>query len=237
MHPRPATCILSAPHWHSGMCVQACVFSFLPFCMQTLLMAETPAVQPGPEVLDILLTAGIRMLTCMVPGWEPPKLDHPHAESYMDALALLDDIEPGDQVMVMATSGYFHHGVYVGKQDVAGKFRHAVVDFWGLGSKECATIGVRSFHDFVHGAAGFAKAHYPPGAALPHQLSARLALAWVDAEKANPTIYNIALENCEVFATICRCLRCATACHSALTQQLAHMPAAPPPALHRRGLK
>ncbi len=230
-----------ARHRHSVTCipgcVQACAFSFLPFPTDadTPPMADTPAEQPGPQVLDTLLSTGIRVITCMVPDWEPPRLDHPHAEKYMSPVGLLDDIEPGDQVMVMATSGYFHHGIYVGKQDVAGRSRHAVVDFWGL-TKEQATIGVRSFDDFVRGAAGFAKANYPQGAALPHHLSARLALAWVDAEKANPTPYNIALKNCEVFATICRCMRCATACHSDLTQQLARM-SFTPPAPYRRGFK
>lgn len=33
------------------------------------------------------------------------------------------------------------------------------------------------------GAAGFAKAGYPQGAALEHELSARMALAWAESEK------------------------------------------------------
>ena len=185
----------------------------------------------------MLLSTGIEVLTRLVPGWEPPKLAHPHAVAYDSAvdLMLMGDIVPGDQVMVMAPSGYYHHGIFVGKQRVDGIDRPAVVDFWGL-SKEHATIGVRSLTDFVRGAAGFAKADYPQGAAFEHELSASVALAWVESEKTKRTIYNVALQNCEVFATICRCGRCAGACHGALTQQLADLPAmAPSP--FRRGFK
>ena len=76
------------------------------------------------------------------------------------------------------------------------------------------------------------------GAALEHELSAHVALAWADAEKekAKRTIYNAALENCEVFATIRRCGRCAGDCHSALTQRLVDLPTVAP-APFRRGFK
>jgi hypothetical protein len=195
-------------------------------------MAEHPTdtEQQGPPApraegeLDLLLSTGVQVLTCLVPGWEPPLLAHPHAVAYESAVDLMGDIVPGDQVMVLAPSGYYHHGIFVGKQHVAGINRPAVVDFWGE-SKERAAIGVRSLSDFVRGAGAFAKADYPQGAALPQELSARLALAWADADKLKTTSYNLVLQNCEVFATMCRCMRCAVACHNALTQQLAHMPA------------
>lgn len=190
---------------------------------------------PAPPELDMLLTGGIEMLTRLVPDWQPPVLAHPYAKPYNSPVHLLDNIVPGDQVMVKATSGYYHHGIFVGKQNVEGEYRSAVVDFWG-DDKEDAAIGVRSLDDFVCGAAGLAKADYPHGSALEHELSARVALAWVESEKTKRTIYNVALKNCEVFATICRCGRCAGACHGALQQLLVDLPAMAP-APFRRGFK
>ena len=203
-------------------------------------MAEhpTPATQQGPPPpceLDLLLSIGSQVLTLLVPGWQPSKLAHVHPVAYKSAVDMLDGIVPGDQVMVMALSGYYHHGIFVGKQHVAGSDRFAVVDFWGE-SKKGATIGVRTFSDFVQGATGFAKADYPQGEAFQHELSASLALAWVEAAKLKPPTYNLLLKKCEVFATICRCMRCAVACHNALTLQLAHLPAVAPPLL-RCGFK
>jgi hypothetical protein len=198
---------------------------------------------PAPRELDILLTAGVELLTRLVPDWVPPALAHPHAEPYDSLIDMLGDIVPGDQVMVKAASGYYHHGIFVGKQNVAGTYRFAVVDFWGE-DKEDAAIGVpqvpsvRSLSDFGRGAAGFAKANYPKGTALEHERSVALALAWVESEKTKRTIYNVALKNCEVFATICRCGRYAgcLACHGALTLKLADLPAVAT-APFRRGFK
>jgi hypothetical protein len=183
----------------------------------------------------MLLSAGCELLTRIVPGWETPNLEHPYAEAYDSVVDLQGDIVPGDQVMVKAPSGYYHHGIFVGKQHVGGKFRVAVVDFRGA-DKESATIGVRTFHDFVNGATVFAKANYPQGAALQHESSARLALAWAEAEKEKPTAYNLALNNCEVFATMCRCMRCAVACHEVLLQHLVHLPVVSS-IMTRRGVK
>ena len=199
------------------------------------LITERMATPPAPCELDMLLTGGIEVLTRLVPGWEPPVLEHPYAVPYDNTVDLMDGIVPGDQMMVKTSSGYYHHGIFVGKQIVAGTYRSAVVDFWGE-DKDGAAIGMRSFSDFVGGAAGFAKAGYPQGAALEHELSARMALAWADAEKAKRTIYNIALKNCEVFATICRCGRYAGDCHRALTQRLVDLPTVVP-APFRRGFK
>ena len=186
---------------------------------------------PAPRELDILLSTGIKVLSTLVPGWQPPVLAHPHAVPYTTLLRLRDNIVPGDQVMVMAPSGYSHHGIYVGMQSVGGEVVSAVVDFWGEGNKGSASIGVRSLDDFAIGAAGFAKAKYPQGAALPHELSARIALAWVCLADVNN--YNLALNNCEVFATICRCVRCAAACHGTLALLLADLPAFAPAPVHR----
>jgi hypothetical protein len=182
-------------------------------------------MHPGhavPNESRVLLKTGIKVLMLLVPGWKAPKLAHPHAKAYDDEFQLLEDIKPGDQVMVRTSAGYYHHGIYVGKQQMADSVRHAVVDFWGS-SKEDATIAVRPLDAFVRGATGFAKADYPPGGALEHELTVRLALAWAERDKTRPTLYNVALKNCEVFATICRCMRCGPACHCALRQQLALM--------------
>jgi hypothetical protein len=194
-------------------------------------MMEPTEPTPAPRELDILLSTGINVLSTLVPGWQPPVLAHPHAVPYKTLLRLRDNIVPGDQVMALAPSGYSHHGIYVGMQSVGGEVVSAVVDFWGEGNKDSASIGVRSLDDFAIGAAGFAKAKYPQGAALPHELSARLALAWVDARVVSN--YNLALNNCEVFATICRCARCAVACHGALALLLADLPAFAPAPVHR----
>lgn len=197
-------------------------------------MADHPTA--AQNTLDLLLSTCIQVLTLLVPDWEPPVLDHPHAVPYDNLVDFIGDIKPGDQVMVKATSGYYHHGIFVGKQNVGGTYRYAVVDFWGE-EKEDATIGVRSLNDFVKGATEFAKADYPHGMALKRKLSARVALAWVESEKKKRTIYNVALKNCEVFATICRCGRCAVPCHDALTQELADLPDVVPVPVVKRGFK
>eukprot|EP00798_Chlamydomonas_sp_ICE-L_P003631 gene3631-13715_t len=171
--------------------------------------------QAPPRELDLLLSVGIHVLTRLVPDWKPPLLAHPHAEPYLSAVDLMGDIVPGDQIMVMAPSGYYHHGIYVGKQSVAGTFRPAVVDFW----------------------AGFAKAKYPSGKALQHDQSARFALAWVEEDKLNPSNYNLALKNCEIFAAICRCGRFAITCHNDLSKEIGHLSAAPRHAIPRMGFK
>lgn len=196
-------------------------------------MANHPTA--AQNTLDLLLSTGIQVLSLLVPDWEPPVLVHPHAVPYDSLVDFIDDIEPGDQVMVKATSGYYHHGIFVGKQNVGGTYRSAVVDFWG-DEKENSAIGVRSLNDFVCGAVAFAKADYPHGMALERKLSARVALAWVESEKTKRTIYNVALNNCEVFATICRCGWCAGPCYDALTHNLMNLPDVPP-ALFHRGFK
>jgi len=65
-----------------------------------------------------------------------------------------------------------------------------------------------------------------------HLLMSKRASPWPGPKPA-PANYNLALNNCEVFATICRCMRCAPSCHNALDAQLAVMPAFPPAPLIR----
>jgi hypothetical protein len=187
------------------------------------------------DVMSVMLVTVNELLTALVPGWKAPDLKHPHAKPFTSALEMryhpLDKIVTGDQIMVMLPGGYFHHGVYVGMQHVGVGEQPAVVDFWGL-DKDRASIGLRSLTDFTNGAIGFAKAAYPEGAAVDAELSARVALAW--AAHKQKAVYNVALKNCEVFATICRCGRCAAENHRALCLQLAEMPPAAPA---RRGFK
>lgn len=165
------------------------------------------------------LQTGNDLLTRLAPGW-----NHPRAVTYISAVDMMSDIVPGDQVVVVSPSKYHRHGIYVGKQLVAGINRPAVVDFWGE-SKDRTVIGLRSLTAFTHGATGFVKAVYPQGAALNHEVSAQLALAWAGAGNMGPSAETIPLENGKAFATICRCMMCAAACHNALKLQLARLPA------------
>jgi len=203
-------------------------------------MAETvPEPNEAQRTLDIILTTGINVISRLVPGWEPPVLEHPYAVSYSDSGEMMVDIVVGDQIMVKAPSGYWHHGIYVGnkrmldcngyKQNVA-----VVVDFWGEDKERC-NITARMYRDFAKGAVGWAKAEYPKGAAIKRSLSARLAIEFADHAKENPFTYNLVLSNCEVFATICRCIRSvhAVECHAALRESLLLLPA--PVRVHRPG--
>ena len=189
------------------------------------------------DQLGMILSMGTKVLSALVPDWTPPNLKHPCAKPFNNAVHMRDDplhkIVKGDQIMVLLPDGYFHHGIYVGKQHVAGGKQPAVVDFWGA-DKERASIGVRSYDDFTQGAVGFAKAAYPEGAALDVGESARAALAWAARTDGEFGGYNAALNNCEVFATLCRCGRYAAETHSALDLLLALLPTVVP---CRRGFK
>jgi hypothetical protein len=150
---------------------------------------------------------------------------------------MLDDIVAGDQIMVMSQSGYWHHGIYVGKQLFDGKHMDAVVDFWGEGAdKDSCKVSMRKYSKFASNAAGWAKAAYPPAAALEPSVSAQLAIAFAEHVKKHPITYHLVLRNCEVFATVCRCIRWASCCHIALCNGLAVAPTLQM-APHRRTFK
>ena len=120
------------------------------------------------------------------------------------------------------STGYWHHGIYVGKQIIEGykKELDTVVDFWGEGGKETCDIAMRPYINFATGAAGWAKASYTPGAALDQSLSAKFAIAYIDYVKEHPITYSLLLRNCEVFATMCRCLRSVMQSHNVLCKHL-----------------
>ena len=199
------------------------------------MMNQPPQVAPHDDSekehfdLGIILTTGIKVISQLVPDWQPPMLGHPYAKPYASALKMLDDITAGDQIMVKNTSGYWHHGIYVGKQTMVDREGHseslnAVVDFWGEDKKR-ARITIRPYSDFADGAVGWAKAQYPDGVALEQSLSAQLAIAWVSYAEEHHVPYNIILHNCEIFATVCRCIRSESAieCHYVLRMNLARM--------------
>lgn len=187
------------------------------------------------DPLASYLTFSIDLTKNMLPDWTPPDLNQPYAnpEPYEGGYAMLGELKPGAQIMVNNPSGYRHHGIFVGQQVVTPGKRAvpAVVDVWGFPSKEHATISLRSYEDFVADGTSFAEALYPPGAALDQTHSALIAIELAKNAKGVTFVYNAAFNNCEHFATMCRCLRCATrnrACHDTLDTLFSHLPPAPP---------
>jgi hypothetical protein len=172
--------------------------------------------QEQQRTLDLIVSTGVSVISSLLPSWKPPKLEHPYAEKYASGFKLHYELEDGDQIMVQASSGYWHHAIFVGQQRFVNSKGHdvyvpAVVDFWGPGDKETANIDVRAFSDFEAGAHGWAKAKYPEGMAVDAEMSAKVALAYVEYVKKHPNKYHVVQRNCEVFATFCRCLRSVSA--------------------------
>lgn len=159
----------------------------------------------GSDPLAVLMSAATEILLKLAPNWQPPVLEHPHAVQFKDPFHMMARIVPGDQIMMVTESGIRHHGIYLGF-DVQSD-RPVVADFWGK-DKNDAKISVRNYSDFVIGAVGFAKAEYPEGTALDHNLSLQLARQFVEYAKTHTIKYDAATCNCEHFATLCRCLRC-----------------------------
>ena len=196
------------------------------------------------DPLAEILTSAIAHIKRMLPDWSPPDLGHPYATPmpYKSGYAMLGKIKPGAQIMVKDTSGYRHHGIFVGQQVVAPWDIEVptVVDVWGI-SKEQANVSLRSYEDFVANGSIFAEALYPEGTALDQTLSASLALALVKDAEQTPFVYNAAFNNCEHFATMCRCLRCAwnlsdaRACHHIIDAQFAELNASTASHLRPRG--
>ena len=189
------------------------------------------ADRDGP--IAYILTAATAFVQKLLPNWTPPDLKHPYATvcDYDNPLDMLADIKPGAQIMVRDASGYSHHGIYVGRQSLEPGRRatFAVVDVWGP-DKQRATVSLRPYHDFVANGTCFAEACYPDGTALDQALSADIALAMAHHAKSTAFVYDAAFNNCEHFATMCRCLRCATHLreyHKYIDNAFGHIPDAP----------
>jgi hypothetical protein len=138
--------------------------------------------------------------------------------------------------MVATETGNWHHGIYVGYQAYEGQKVPMVVDVWGL-NKEQATISLRPYSLFVHGASGFAKAKYPEADAVNLDVSLALAMFSVKWAEKNKFVYNLKDNNCEHWATMCRCLRWVHVIHDALQAQLESVPDIPRQPPHKRGFK
>jgi hypothetical protein len=153
------------------------------------------------DPLAELFTKGMELITNALPGWQLPNLLPPGALPFDDCLDLRDKVCVGDHIAVMNPSGYWHHGIYV---QPAGS--SMVIDVWGE-TKGASRVTRRSFREFVSGGTRFALIQYAEGTALAHEHSAALALHLHGAAGA-AGFYNIAFNNCEHFATLCRTLRC-----------------------------
>jgi hypothetical protein len=212
------------------------VYAHLRRCYISHLNLQKIMAAHEEDPIAYVLTTAITHIKRLLPDWTPPNLKHPLATPtpYKSGYAMLGKLKPGAQIMVRDASGYRHHGIFVGQQVVSPGDLDvpAVVDVWGP-TKEEANVSLRSYEDFVGNGKSFAEALYPEGAALDQSLSASLALALVlDAkEKENTFVYNAAFNNCEHFATMCRCLRCACDAIDARFEQLhaANVNLAPPP--------
>jgi len=192
------------------------------------------------DPLTDILTSAIAHIKRMLPDWTPPDLGHPYATltPYKSGYSMLGKLKPGAQIMVKNASGYRHHGIFVGQQVVApGDIEvPTVVDVWGISKEQANEVSLRSYEDFVANGSIFAEALYPEGAALDQSLSASLALALVKDAEQTPFVYNAAFNNCEHFATMCRCLRCAwKACHLIIDAQFAELNTFPASHLPPRG--
>jgi hypothetical protein len=189
----------------------------------------------APDPLAGLFNVGIAFMTSLQPGWELPVLLPPDAQPFGDSHELARDVSSGDHIAVMNPSGYWHHGVFVGKQDATGA--SMVVSVWGEDKSE-AQVTWRTLGQFVAGGARFAIITYKEGAALSREHSAALALH-LRANTGAAGCYNVAFSNCESsdsdFATMCRSLRWEMA--RAVAHCLCALPTHPaaPPA--KRGFK
>ena len=180
------------------------------------------------DPLESLIAIGVKIVEELLPNWDVD-LKHPYAKVYMSRDMLLTGIKAGDQIMVKTKAGYWHHGIYIG----AERKEHMVVDAWGL-DKERSTISVRTYSDFVCGAVGFAKAKYPSGTAVDRHASKEQALQSVKWAEENNFVYDAFENNCEHFATMCRCKWYVYTTYDALESHLALVPDLPIQSPHKR---
>ena len=106
--------------------------------------------------LGYLLDLGNDFIKTIYPDWNPPVQTHPHAIQYASVDELIPNIVSGDQIMVTSDidrSAYWHHGIFIVKENDHGVKTSSVVDVWGINKAE-ATISIRKFSDFTNGAKG-----------------------------------------------------------------------------------
>ena len=176
-------------------------------------MAQPAALDPLAE----LFRAGVHFTKSLQPDWQPQALLPPSARTFDDGYELLLAIVPGDHIAVSG-GNYWHHGIYVGKQEATG--RAMVVEvLWG-NSKDESRVTWRPFQRFVEGGTRFALIEYPERAALSHAHSLALALHLVGGLRPpttpRTTPSQLSRGGCrgvmppygEHFASVCRSLMC-----------------------------
>jgi hypothetical protein len=201
------------------------------------------------DPLAALFQVGAAFLAEAMPEWTFPNTLPPGAVPFDNNLEMLDQLWEGDHIAVLNPSGYWHHGIYVGKVSPARSSLppsssplpppSLVVEVWGE-NKESSKITARPFATFVAGGTRFACIRYAEGSALPCKWTAALALHLLDTA-GSAGFYNVAFNNCEHFATLCRTLRCeqaqAQVAHAMVAQCLQQLPAQEPPKPYVRGFK
>eukprot|EP00798_Chlamydomonas_sp_ICE-L_P029502 gene29502-biopygen5415 len=116
-------------------------------------------------------------------------------------LQLAEMAEVGDHIAVKAKSGYWHHGIFVGRVE---KGPYMVIDVYGE-DKASSTICNRPLAAFTSGGADYAIIPYDQTISKKH--SALLALHLQQTAGKQRWHYNAFSNNCEHFATLCRCGR------------------------------
>jgi hypothetical protein len=189
------------------------------------------------DPLAALVQAGAAFLAETNPEWTFPDMLPPGAVPFDNALDMFCELCVGDHIAVLNPSGYWHHGIYVGKLTPARSSPMLVVEVWGE-NKESSNITARTFPKFVAGGTRFARIEYAEGSALPCACTAALALHLLQTA-GSAGFYNVAFNNCEHFATLCRTLRCEAQAqaHAMVAQCLQQLPAQEPPKPYVRGFK
>jgi len=187
------------------------------------------------DPLAALFQMGMAFMAEANPEWKLPDMLPPGAVPFDNVVEMIGELCVGDHIAVLNTSGYWHHGIYVGKLTPARASPLLVVEVWGE-NKESSKITARTLAQFVAGGTRFARIAYAEGSALPCACTAALALHLL--KTAGPSsFYNVAFNNCEHFATLCRTLRCERAAHAMVAQCLQQLPAQEPPKPYVRGFK
>jgi len=139
--------------------------------------------------------------------WKPPTVI-----PFNDCYELRDLVCVGDHIAVLNPNGVWHHGIYV-KHGLTSM----VIEVWGE-TDDSSHVIWRKFSQFVSDGTRFALIEYAEGTALSQDQTA--ALAFYLCEVASS--FNIPLNNCKHFATLCRTLSWEQA--QSITQCLESLP-------------